>query len=413
MSETASAIRPDRVGKIGASQVAAILDLNPFESQRSIQEDIRTGRWETTPREPGLPARLGHIFEPGMLVALEDYLIHEDGLGTPDAKVYPWEPACLACGRPGVEEEVGKLCGKPSKKRRGTLCTGIVSDTIIASGDEWAVATPDGKVDFGARHALAECKAPFRGRIGAGLFQWGDPTEIRSPMSVSHLSVREIIIERLRQWPIPIYYAAQTQWQMGVARTNGLAYDFNFLCAMGLPYRPVSVYTIEFDAYLFDMMLDMVRAWHARFILGDEPAPIRTKDEALAMFPREKPGVKRVLSQDEYDLFCEWQRRKLMVSMLTHAKGAAGSVAELDARVIQCIGDADQVCDPDGNYIGRFPAQATGGRIDGAALKKAHPDIYDQFYRPGNGTRVWRPSDDWKNSIAAELASVGLVDSGE
>lgn len=403
--ESTVTIRPDRVGRIGASQVGAILDLNPFASPAEVQQDILTGAWDPTPRVPGLPARMGHIFESGMLVALEDWLIHEDGLGAPEAQVFPWEPCCLKCGRVGSKYEVGQTCG--------SACDGIVSDSIVGKGLEWAMATPDGRVEFQGALALAECKAPFRGKVGTGMFQWGEPGSYRAPMITHTMSKREVMIERLRQWPIPIYYGAQTQWQMGVARTQGAPFQFNFLVALGIPNKPLSVYTIEFDEALFDMMLAEATRWRERHLIDREPAAIRSKEEALALFPAEKPGKKKILTPAEHELFCEWQRRKIMASVLTHAKNGPGSVGELEWQALQIIGDADEICDPEGKYIGRFPAQATGGRIDAGALKKALPDVHRQFYRPGGSTRVWRPQKDWKQAIAQELADAGIVESDD
>jgi len=254
-------MRLDRIGVIGASQVAACLGLSHWQTPEQERQNILTGRWDTPPRKTTDPKYLGQKLEPACLGLLQDWLI-EHGFGSEgQIEVVPWDLSV-----PEMERTNGR---RPS---------------LVHPDIPWLRATPDAPVRMGQMQALAQSKVPTRGQLGDTPERWGDADESR-PM------------EDLDRWGIPRIYAVQMTVELGVARACDWPVEWNFAPVLGLPGRFFDVWPLEFSQAAFDGLLERLVPWYERHIRDGEPCPPATVQEAVSRHPR-KP-VARVDAETE------------------------------------------------------------------------------------------------------------------
>lgn len=305
-----AAIRPDRIGVIGASQVAAALGLNPHCTPEEVRQDILSGRWDGPSGDPDDPCYLGLVFEPQVLHLLERWLIKHGFGHEGQVEVIPWdltpEGVCRA-----------------DRKR----------PSLVHPDFTWLRATPDAVCRLRSMTALAQSKVPFRGKVGDGPEEWGDADESLSLLDFS-------------RWGCPRYYAIQTMVELGVARDCGWPVEWNFIPALGLPRRTFDVWPVEFSEEAWNDILERLVPWYYRHIEGDEPCPPVTWGDAIRRWPRAGNKIVSVDAATE-QLFRE------RADLATELKQAKGQLERLDVQLLERIGEATVIFGPNGK-IGRW-----------------------------------------------------------
>lgn len=200
---------------IGASDVPAILGLSPWQTPSAVWARLKG----LTQSEPSNATRRGHTLELGILMEYAD----RHGL-----KAYRWQTSHRHLHRLRPPYRVGLYRGP-----------GIDEGRIMHPFYTWAGCRPDAIVleDNGDKH-LVEVKTTRSFR------DWED----KDGNAI-----------------LPPHYVVQVQWQMLV--TNTKQTDLEAFCTFDDSRR---TYSVQYDVELASRILQLVQAWRARHIIGDE-----------------------------------------------------------------------------------------------------------------------------------------------
>lgn len=177
---------------------------------------------------------------------------------------------------------------------------------------------------------------------------------------------------------VPVYYAAQCVWQMGVMRLRGSdieGCELVAFCAMNDEFR---TYYLPFDQALFDRMFAKVDAWRLRYVVGGEIPPADGSEATSDILKKVYPGGvdKVVIDPTDADTALARQLRdvKEQIKTLEATELALGNTLR------QRIGDANAT-----EIKGCARWTPTKGRLgfDTKALEAEYPAIYQQFVKIG------------------------------
>jgi putative phage-type endonuclease len=173
---------------------------------------------------------------------------------------------------------------------------------------------------------------------------------------------------------IPTHYAAQAMWYLGI---TGLEWCDVPVLIGGQRYLCKRV---ERDDDTIRGMLERAEEFWFKHVVERIPPEPKTGDDALKLFPRDSGRTVEASIE--------------AAAMLTRAKELKEQIKALEGELESAL-DALKAYMADasaitlgGDVLATWKAQ-TSNRLDTAALKAAHPDIYAQFVKPSE-TRVFR-----------------------
>jgi putative phage-type endonuclease len=173
---------------------------------------------------------------------------------------------------------------------------------------------------------------------------------------------------------IPTHYVAQAMWYLGITGLEWcdvpvLIGGQRYLCKL-----------VERDDETIRGMLERAEQFWRKHVLERIPPEPKTGEDALKLFPHDSG---RTVEASEQAL-----------AMLDRARELKAQIKALEDALDSAIGglkgymlDASALT-LGGDVLATWKAQ-TSNRLDTAALKAEHPDIYAQFVRPSE-TRVFR-----------------------
>jgi len=215
---------------IGASDVAGILGLSPWQSPSAVWARLKG----LTQSQPSDATRRGHTLELGILMEYAD---------RQDLKVYKWQTSHRHLHRQRLPYRVGLYRGP-----------GIEDGRLIHPSHEWAGCRPDAIVlhEDGLKH-LVEVKT------ARSFKEWQDAQG--TPI-------------------LPPHYVVQVQWQMMVTQT-ALTHVEAF-CTFDDSRRS---YLVNYDSDLAARIFALVEDWRRRHIIGEELPQDMTADIAGLVWP--------------------------------------------------------------------------------------------------------------------------------
>lgn len=194
-------------------------------------------------------------------------------------------------------------------------------------------ASWNGVAVVGATHLL-ECKtAHAMAQRGA---QWGEPGTDQVP---------------------PAYYL-QCLWYMGIARLDRA----DVACLFG--GQRFAIYTIAFDAALFDDVLNEAGEWWVRHVIRDMPPPTVTEAESRQRWPRHAPGALRIVGPDIAQACAELAALKSSIAADEERAQA------LRDSICSAIGDAEGITSG-GRTLATWKANKDSARTDWRAVAQA------------------------------------------
>jgi putative phage-type endonuclease len=173
---------------------------------------------------------------------------------------------------------------------------------------------------------------------------------------------------------IPTHYAAQAMWYLGI---TGLDWCDVPVLIGGQRYLCKRV---ERDDDTIKGMLERAEEFWRKNVLERIPPEPKTGEDAMKLFPRDSGRVVEASIE--------------AAAMLTRARELKEQIKALEGELEAALGgvkaymaDASAIT-LSGEVLATWKAQ-TSNRLDTAALRAAHPDIYAQFLQPSE-TRVFR-----------------------
>lgn len=215
---------------IGASDVPGILGLSPWQTPSAVWARLKG----LTQSEPSNATRRGHTLELGILMEYAD----RHGL-----KAYRWQTSHRHLHRLRAPYRVGLYRGP-----------GIDEGRMLHPVYTWAGCRPDAIVleADGEKH-LVEVKTT------RSFKDWED----KDGNAI-----------------LPPHYVVQVQWQMLV--TNTKQTDLEAFCTFDDSRR---TYSVRYDVELASRVFELVQAWRARHIIGDELPTDMPADIAGLVWP--------------------------------------------------------------------------------------------------------------------------------
>lgn len=181
-----------------------------------------------------------------------------------------------------------------------------------------------------------------------------------------------------RPWDeLPYHYFVQVQWQMFVTDTAHA-----WVACMHLPFgRPAfRVYEVERDEGTIESLFGRVEAfWMDHVVTGDPPDTDAHPATSAAL--REVYDAESVQPPDAVD-FDERTHQALILlrNLKVNAKEIDGEILECENAVKAALGTHIEGW-ADGQRLVTWKPQ-TANRLDGALLKKQHPELHAAFTRP-------------------------------
>ena len=220
----------------------------------------------------------------------------------------------------------------------------VVPDAIMRHARyPWMIATLDGITDGGR---IVEIKTA---RSSEG---WGEPGTDE----------------------VPDVYIVQVQHYMIV--TGAPVADIAVLIA-GHEYRQ---YEIQADTELQQAIIEAEAEFWQRVESGEPPDPV-TEEDARRRWPRSSEGAARIADSETAELV----RRLHEIQGSIDSLSAAAS--EIKTQIMAAMGDAERLIAPDGTILATWRSSKPVERLDVAALKQHHPDLYCKFLRAGEPVR--------------------------
>jgi len=225
-----------------------------------------------------------------------------------------------------------------------------------------AIVTPGSRARFDVGKLLGadgilECKTASAYKAG----EWGAPEDDDA---------------------IPTHYAAQAMWYLAI---TGLDWCDVAVLIGGQKYL---VKRVERDDDTIQGMIERAEEFWFKHVVGQVAPEPKTGDDAIKLFPRDS-GRSIEANPKTLELLARAVELKQQIAALEvelegdRKKGINGVIGELKAY----MGDASAITI--GNEtLATWKAQ-TSQRLDTAAFKAAHPEIYAQFAKPSE-SRVFR-----------------------
>lgn len=163
----------------------------------------------------------------------------------------------------------------------------------------------------------------------------------------------------------------------------------HYLAVTALPVADVAVliggqdfrlYEVPADREMQDLIIEQEAEFWRRVQDGIPPEPVSYAD-IVARYGRASRSASVVASPHVRDAVLELRQIKAEREQLDAREEAARAV------VMQALGEADTLVDADGAVLCTWKAAKPALRLDGAALKAAHPEIWQQFAKLGEPSR--------------------------
>lgn len=198
---------------------------------------------------------------------------------------------------------------------------------------------------------------------------------------ISHQEILEIKTARTSEgWgeegtdEIPTAYMCQVQHYLNVVDAQ---ICYVAVLIGGSDYRE---YTITRDQELIDNMTDFLLSWWDTHIVNDVPPAPRDYQEFSRRFSKSKPN-EVFIGDSEIQVFEEYKKLQERKKELEQQEQA------LKLRIAEICGDSDTIKHGD-KILCTFKSQSSS-RIDTEALKKAYPELVNQFLKTSE-SRVLR-----------------------
>jgi len=173
---------------------------------------------------------------------------------------------------------------------------------------------------------------------------------------------------------IPQPYLLQSQWYMEV---SGFALADVAVLIGGSDFR---IYTVEADRELQQMLIDAGAEFWARVQRGEPPEPVSLA-EVQARYGRASRAEQAYATPDVVDALATVYATRRGIAELESQEEAAR------ATVLKFLGERDTLVGGNGAVLATWRASKPAMRLDGAALRAAHPDIAAQFTKPSEPSR--------------------------
>lgn len=176
---------------------------------------------------------------------------------------------------------------------------------------------------------------------------------------------------------LPDRYHVQTQHYLAVM---GRAHAWLAVLVAG---QRLVVEHVTRDQALIDALLEVEARFWQQVVDGNPPPATADDAERLkVLYPDAKPGSRIVLPGEVDDLLADYRAANAAEKAAKQRKEAAG------AQIKQLLGDAEEGVLPGSDrWAVRCPV-ITANRLDGKALREAHPDIADEFTKPSTHRRL-------------------------
>lgn len=165
---------------------------------------------------------------------------------------------------------------------------------------------------------------------------------------------------------IPVYYETQVQWYLGV---TGASICYVAVLIGGSDFR---IYRVERDDDVIQTLIERCREFWFEHVLKNVPPAPQTADDAAKLFPKDSGE---------------------MIEATNDMAAKIGDFINLDARIKALAAEKDALKDAICAFIGDKTGLTIGGNvactykastrniINSAALKKAEPEIYQQYLK--------------------------------
>ena len=173
---------------------------------------------------------------------------------------------------------------------------------------------------------------------------------------------------------IPQQYLLQVQHYMAV--TGFIVADVAVLIG-GSDFR---IYEVPEDRELQDMICDACAEFWQRVQEGNPPEPVSYADVQARFGRSSRAGSALASDQTLHAL-------QMLRALKTQAKELDDAEEQWKSVVMKQMGESDTLIDASGRTLATWKASAPAKRFDSAALKAAHPDIYERFVAVGEPTR--------------------------
>jgi putative phage-type endonuclease len=174
---------------------------------------------------------------------------------------------------------------------------------------------------------------------------------------------------------VPQVYLFQVQHYMAV--TGYPVADIAVLIG-GSDFR---IYTVEADAELHDMLMDVEAEFWRRVQENDPPDPISYADAIARWGNYSRPGASVVASREVMEAI------DVLRELNGHAKSIEERIEEQKATILKELGEAEALVDPGGALLCTWKLAKAPQRFDAKALAAEHPEIHAQFLKTGEPSR--------------------------
>lgn len=141
------------------------------------------------------------------------------------------------------------------------------------------------------------------------------------------------------------------------------------------------IYTVEADRELHEMLVDAEAEFWRRVQENDPPEPITYADAISRWGRSSKAGTIAIADRETVEA----------VEALRVLKGEAKRIEERiegeTATILKALGEAETLVDDGGNILCTWKLAKAAERLDGKALREAHPDLCAQFIKAGEPSR--------------------------
>lgn len=173
---------------------------------------------------------------------------------------------------------------------------------------------------------------------------------------------------------VPQEYLLQVQHYMAV---TGLVVADVAVLIGGSDFR---LYEVPADKELQDMLISAEAEFWSCVQSGYPPEPTSYAD-MQAKFGRSSRSDSVLADADVIDAL------RAIRDLTEQSKSIDSRIEDAKAIVMSAMGEFDTLIDASGAVLATWKASAPAKRLDSAALKDAHPDLYQQFIKTGEPSR--------------------------
>lgn len=173
---------------------------------------------------------------------------------------------------------------------------------------------------------------------------------------------------------VPDYYLVQCQWYMGITQTKKCS------LAVLIGGQQFRMYEIDYDAELFEMLIEECSNFWHNHVLADVPPEPTTFDDVTHRWSKHDPDT----SIDDTDLTALIEEYKGLSADMKEAKAQQD---DLKTQICSLIQEKETVLNGD-KRLATFKAQERT-TIDSKAFKAEYPELWKQFAKTSS-TRILR-----------------------